>query len=710
MKHIIVTFSLIFLMSDVIQGQDMLNSPDTTTVRKYTLDEAVVYSFHEGSEVKKLPASTSVVTQTQLERNRIKSLKDLTSYVSNFFMPDYGSQLTSPVFIRGIGSRINSPSIGLYVDHIPYFDKATFDFDLYDIQYIEVLRGPQGTLYGRNTMGGIINVFSLSPENYQGTRINLSGDNYTDLRGGFSHYKQAGEKTSYSIALNYSHNRGYFTNIYNNEKVGKTHIGSGKLRLIHRFSDAVRAEVFTQYEHNEQDGYPYAMLDKNNASIAAINYDEPSLYNRDFFTVGGIFEWKTKEFVLRSTTAYSYIKDKQQVDQDFTPLALCLATQQLKHNMVSEEIILKSDTDRNYQWLFGTFVFWQQADQNVFLDFKKDAVKQGMFPAEVTNNMNYDNPTYGWAVFHQSKYDNLFTKGLSLAAGVRLDGEYAKSDYTQIVLMKQNGAKVSGAELNSKLDYLQFIPKFTVNYKPVDVYSVYASVAKGYKTGGFNSAPEDLKDVTFDPEYSWNYEAGIKLNFFDGRLGSEASVFLIDWRDQQIYQFNPNGVGSILRNAGKSASKGFELLLKIVPVRLLSITASYGYTHATFKDYKNKKGDVVIDFGGNYIPYVPRNTVSVNANYPIYFNSGFLNCINLNVQYLGAGSLYWDEENLHKQSYYNQFNTRVAFKIFNIAELGVWAQNIFDTKYQTFYFEALSNSFVQHCKPFLIGLDFKLNL
>ena len=149
------------------------------------------------------------------------------------------------------------------------------------------------------------------------------------------------------------------------------------------------------------------MLDKTKPKDAVINYNEESLYNRDFFTAGGLVEWKTPNFILRSTTAYSYMEDKQQVDQDYTPASICLATQTIKNNMLSEEILIKSNTTNNYQWLFGAFGFWQQSDQNVFLDFKKDAVNMGM-PIHI-QDMTYDNPTYGWAVFHQSRINNLFT-------------------------------------------------------------------------------------------------------------------------------------------------------------------------------------------------------------------------------------------------------------------------------------------------------------
>lgn len=710
-KSLLIIFLALPLLAFGQNNPDIpTTSIDTTSTPKHTLNEAVVYSFREGAEVKKLPASATVMPLSQLERNNVTSLKNLTAYVPNFFMPEYGSQLTSPVFIRGIGSRINSPSVGLYVDNIPYFDKASFDFDLYDIEYIEVLRGPQGTLYGRNTMGGIINVHSLSPFTYNGTRVLLSGGSYNYARATLSHYGKLGENTGFSVAGNYLHKGGYYNNIYNNEKTGKQDIASGKVRFIHRFSNRVQMELFAQYEHSEQDGYPYAFYKKiANTEIELIAYNENSLYNRDMLSAGALFEWKTADFTLRSTTSYSYLKDKQQVDQDFTPAQICLATQKQRQNMLSQELIMTSNTPGDYQWSLGVFGFWQQADMDVFLDFGTDAAAVGM-PYK-TNQMNYDNPTYGWAFFHQSKWNNLLINGLSFTVGLRIDGEDAKSDYKQSVVMINNPKPIINQPLIPKLNYVQALPKFTLNYAVNNTNSVYASVAKGYKTGGFNTAVEDMSDATFDPEYSWNYEVGFKLNVLNNRLTAEAAAFYIDWRNQQIYQFNQSGVGSILRNAGKSESKGFELSLKAIPFRLFTLTASYGYTHATFKDNVsiNNKTGVINNYGGNYIPYVPRNTVSANAMYPFIFaNSKFINEIGLNLQYVGTGSLYWDEANQHKQDFYSQFNARVSFKKSDWVELAVWAQNIFDVKYQTFYFEALGNSFIQRGKPFVIGADLKL--
>src|SRR5674476_1440273 len=138
---------LLFFYSGRVNAQVLPADADTLSIGDVTLDEITVKSPKEQTNIRQLPASISIVTSKLLESSEVNSLKDLSSAIPNFFMPDYGSKLTSPVYIRGIGSRINSPSVGIYVDNVPYFEKAAFDFDFFDIDRVEVLRGPQGTLY-----------------------------------------------------------------------------------------------------------------------------------------------------------------------------------------------------------------------------------------------------------------------------------------------------------------------------------------------------------------------------------------------------------------------------------------------------------------------------------------------------------------------------------------------------------------------------------
>ena len=186
------------------------------------MNEVVVRSFKQNRDLRLEPLSASSVTGTAIQNKNITGIKEFSSFIPNLFMPDYGSKLTSPVYIRGIGSKINAPSVGLYVDGIPYFEKSAFDFDFAEIDRVEVLRGPQGTLYGRNTMGGIINVYTKSPLKFQGTNASISNGTYGAREYALSRYAKIGEKFGYSLSADYNRSDGYFTNTFTDKKADAT--------------------------------------------------------------------------------------------------------------------------------------------------------------------------------------------------------------------------------------------------------------------------------------------------------------------------------------------------------------------------------------------------------------------------------------------------------------------------------------------------------
>ena len=245
------------------------------------LTEIVVQASRDQSKLKCLSSSVSVINSKQIETLGISTLTDVTSTVANLFMPDYGSKLTSPIYIRGVGSRINSPSVGLYVDHIPYFEKAAFNFDFFDISRIEVLRGPQGTQYGRNTMGGIVNILTKSPLNYQGTDVNIQAGTYGSYLLNVGHYAKSSERFAYSLSLNYRHNDGFFTNDFLNKKVDLLDSYGMRNRLIWNVTDRFSIENILSFERSIQGGYPYAVYNEATGKAEQIRYNQESGYDRD---------------------------------------------------------------------------------------------------------------------------------------------------------------------------------------------------------------------------------------------------------------------------------------------------------------------------------------------------------------------------------------------------------------------------------------------
>jgi outer membrane receptor protein involved in Fe transport len=321
-------------------------------------------------------------------------------------------------------------------------------------------------------------------------------------------------------------------------------------------------------------------------------------------------------------------------------------------------------------------------------------------------------------------------------------------------------------------DYTQLLPKLAVSYKWDDGSNVYASVSKGYRSGGYNvqmfsdimqtalqntlkvSIQEGVNETlqqyvqmgmpasvtgmisgmmgqyltatdidvnastTYRPEYSWNYEAGTHLNLLDGKLQADAAVFLMDTRDQQIAKFVNSGLGRITVNAGKSRSYGGELSLVARPDARWTLSGSYGYTHSTFREYDGgiTSKDVQIDYSGNYVPYVPRHTVNMGAAYRLPLSATDTHhALTFGLNYTGAGKIYWTESNTAiagnpaAQHFYGTLNAQVTWQRQAI-EVSMWGHNLTDAKYHTFYFESMSRGFAQKGKPVQFGVDVRLHL
>ncbi|MDD4515011.1 TonB-dependent receptor [Massilibacteroides sp.] len=662
---------------------------DTTRINnQIDLDEVVIQSFKEDRSLSTAPIAATAVNGTMLRNREVLSIKDVSSLIPNLFIPDYGSKLTSPVYIRGIGSRINAPSVGLYIDGMPFFEKSAFDFDFSEIDQIEVLRGPQGTLYGRNTMGGIINVYTKSPKKYQGTSLRFTGGNYNNYNGTVSHYGKLSDRVAFAVSGDVTSNGGYFTNEYTGKKADDLFAVSGRVRLEWDMTDRLSLRLTSSLDYTDQGGYPYAPYDTVKQAAGAVNYNDYSSYKRLMSTSGVNLEYRTDLFSVNSQTSYQYLSDDQGIDQDFSPIDKYFVTQEQKQSMISEELNIKSTGNEEYKWLFGGFAFYQGFDNTVRMNYKLLGYH---------THKEYDMPTYGMALYHQSTFDNLLTDGLSLTLGLRYDYEHAKNDYA--AFKEIDGERNETDRFDSKLSFSQLTPKIALQYTLPSGAMLYGTITKGYKTGGFNTSFNTEEDHTFKPEYSWNYELGTKLDIWDQYLSAELALFYIDWRKQQIYQPIASGQGFMLKNAGKSESKGVELSLHGRPFSGFQWQISYGYTHAKFKEYKRSE---TLDYSGNYLPMVPANTLNVSADYTISSLFDVLDRMTFSLSYTGTGDIYWTEVNTATQSWYGLLNGKVSMTK-GIASLSVWAKNITNTDYTAFYFEALGSRFAQKGKPFTFG-------
>ncbi|MDL2303182.1 TonB-dependent receptor [Dysgonomonas sp. OttesenSCG-928-D17] len=691
LTHLLILF--LSTISVSVSADDVPTIDSDSVILRYTANEVVIESFKQNDKLLVEPIAATLLSAKELKEYNILNIKEVTALVPNLYMPDYGSKMTSPVFIRGIGASKNAPSVGLYVDGVPYFDRSTFDFNINDIERIEVLRGPQGTIYGRNTMGGIINVFTRSPFKYTGTHLNLSAGNHNNYSTGVSHYGNVNNKFGYAVSGNYMHSGGYFENKYTEKKADPIDAISARARLSWRIQPRLTAHLVMAYEYSDQDGYPYRIYDKETGAIEDVNYNIPSFYRRNMSTNGLNIEYVTDSYKLGSQTSFQFFDGKQGLDQDFSPKDNLYVDFYHRQQMYSQEFNIRSiKEDSRYQWQFGLFGFYQNYFQTNDVDNRTTGEHKHTL-------QDVHNPSGGFAAYHQSVINDIFIPNLSLLLGVRYDWEKTKSTFERITPTTVDDP------MKDKLSFSQVTPKGSIQYKFSNDGLAYFSVSRGYKTGGFNNtADKEVKeDRTFDPEHSWSYEVGARSGFFNNLLFLDLTLFYIDWKDQQITQPKTLSSGFILRNAGKTVSKGLEFSAQVNPLRNFNFQLSYGYTHAKYKDYKN--GDIVYD--KNYLPMIPQNTLSLAANYTIDVRQNWLDNIVLNGQYTGVGKLYWDDENDIMQSYYGLFNGQVSF-VRKQVSVDLWMKNIGNKDYITYYFSTSTGRFVQKGKPFTCGINVNL--
>lgn len=496
---------------------------DTTTLKQVD-----IMPVKEHSTYRQQPISVTSINMKDIQTFQIRSLKHINHLVPNFFMPDYGSRITSSIYIRGIGSRINTPSVGLYVDDVPYNEKAAFDFNLYDVDRIEVLRGPQGTLYGRNTMGGLIKIRTRSPLSYQGTILDLGYATHDHhRRASLSKYHHPTEHFAFSANAYYEGSSGFFKNSVTEKNIDNMESGGGRMRGIWIGSDRWSIDAQAGYDFNKQGGYPYfyeGALDPEQeahaSQIGHIGQDSPSTYRRSMWNASANVGYKAKGMTLNMVTAYQNLRDKLILDQDFLPEDIYVLTQKQRSHILTEEITLKSTRQGRWNWVSGAEFIYQALNTNGPVDFLEggrswlqqninstlpDLSAQGLGPMQITLNDptittggNFDTPLLNLALFHQSSV--ALTEALKLSLGLRLDYEHnhikyhAPAEIGYDFTLESRFAPVRLTNLKAEPDFLgsmsrdywQIHPKVALTYRLSPQNSIYTTISRGARSGGYN--------------------------------------------------------------------------------------------------------------------------------------------------------------------------------------------------------------------------------
>ncbi|MDF1575833.1 MAG: TonB-dependent receptor [Bacteroidales bacterium] len=703
MKKTLFIILCLWASQAILSGQ-----PDTLIINQYDLEGVVISADKRASGIMDVPASVSSLSGISVKNDRIGSTTDLTGPIPNLYMPDYGSRLTSPIYIRGIGSRINSPSVGFYMDEVALFEKAAFDLDLYNIERIEVLRGPQGTLYGRNTLGGIVHVITREPDNRPGLGISAELGTYGNQQYQVMLENPVVRDRLYVQVNGYYRTRnGFHINQFNGEAVDGMNSGGGSIKLLFHPSPRSKITLSTSLDLSSEGAYPYAVVTEDGDELP-INYDHESSYQREMTGTSLRYERTGDVITINSISSFQSLKGLQDIDQDFTPDDLFTVTQDQDQKLFTQEIrIGNTDNRSRLNWVTGIYGFYQANDQEVGVEFGLDGITRFRLPYESYSYKKLNDMTnYGLAMFGQGTLSDLLVRDLSLTLGMRVDYENDALDY--YYERYPDGATVPTEDFESGFDFFEILPKLSLNYKWSENQMNYLSVTRGYKSGGFNTTFEREEDRSFLPEYSWNYEMGWKASLESKKANLRMALFYIDWEDLQVYQPVPSGRGSMLKNAASAFSQGIELEVSLLPVSNLRITGNLGYSDTRFVDF-TPDPDETLNYSGNKVPYVPDLTGFLSASFRVPLKGDIFHDLVFSANWREIGKIFWNDANEYFQEAYGLLAANMAIGISDFT-LRLWTANLLNTSYRSFQFESLGLVYAQPGRPRSFGLTLSYSL
>lgn len=712
------------------------------SLRAHTLKPLEVIGVKQAADGTGAAQVITRISGAETRRLGIDAPKDISTVAPNFYMPDYGSRMTSSIYVRGLGARIDQPVIGLCVDNIPYLNKDNYDFDLADIESIEVLRGAQALLNGRNTMAGQVSIRTLSPLNTNGLRASLEYGTANTTTASAGYYKPFSDKFGMSLTGQYHHTDGFSQNAFNGDRLGVENSGNVRWKTAWRPRERFSLTNTAVFNRNVQGGYPYLNLDSDE-----ISYNDPCKYRRSSFADALTVAWAGKRVLVTSITSLQYLNDRMTLDQDFTPDDYFTLVQDRKEIGFTEDLFVRGSRG-NYSWLGGVFGFFKQTDMDAPVTFFDTGISRLIeehrneinpeYPIrwdsrQFTLGSNFDLRTGGIAFYHQSTYrlDDWRFEG-----GLRLDIEKSDISYhshcrtgfrTMHILPDGSEEQFNHVDINLNdrgslsQTFVELLPKIAVNYE-AGAWTPFVSFSKAYKAGGYNTqmfsdvlqqrlmaemgltplySLEEI--VAYKPEKSFNYEAGIRwkpVNSFH----AQATGFFIDVRNQQLTVFPPGTVtGRVMTNAGRTFSAGFELTADWTPTPDVTARLAYGYTDARFHKYNDGRAD----YKGKRVPYAPSNTLFAEVNYiatPLTFRNI---TPSVNVNFSGAGNIFWNEANTIEQPFYGLLNASVSLSG-NHWTLRLWGRNLTSTRYSNFYFMSIGHAFMQQGNPRQIGATLRL--
>ncbi|MBM7342787.1 TonB-dependent receptor [Pantoea coffeiphila] len=626
-------------------------------------------------------AATSVLSRGDLQDAGVAMLEDLNTRTPNMHIQKAGGASENFISIRGIvGQRqVATPAgIGVYIDGVNYLDPlSTLTYtDLEDVERIEILRGPQGTLYGRNAEAGVINILTRKPD---GSR-RLYGE-ITSGNKNLQKYQLGGETgliedtLAVSGSAMWMQRDGMTRNTYVNRDL--TDLEQYFLRGRVRWTPSESTEVLLNLDgHNSTDGpQDMAFIPDGDRSQATAHENSYNFFGEQTHKAkGASVQWNQQLDGLRFTsiTAVRDAHERTLGESDFTQYDLYVGDFFSDQRQYTQELRLASDNDSPWQWMVGTYWFRLNNDFGLINYIGEDAVDEVSIPATMDIDSRGRFVNSGTSVFGETSWT--FDNGISVTGGLRWETETAKSD--ENASMHMLGMTLLYGEFHGEKTFTNLLPKLAVGWQASPDLNFYTSVAKGARSGGFNSVAQVPEGNSYDPEISINYEIGVKSLWLDKRVMLNAAIFQTDIKDLQIGRRISDGT-VITTNAGKARNRGAEVELLTKPFESdLQIGASLGYVEAKYTDYDDPLAGA--NYNGKRVPLVPQYTAGVSAQYRMPLTSTLDGFIRGEWQHVDK--TYWNDSNQYYEPAYDLANLRLGVEASDW-QLYFWAKNLFDANY-----------------------------
>jgi len=738
------------------------------------LEEVIVTAQRREENLQTTPVAITAVTGAAIERNRIFTMFDLANSTPSFSLTS-NTPLDLEMNIRGVtNSRLDAPtadpSVGMFMDDVYIGRTGGMNVDFYDIERIEIIRGPQGVLLGKNVVGGALSVFSRRPEfeksgsamvsmgNYGSVLVNgyLTGALSDTIAGRFSFQSRTHD--------------GYAYDLLNDRELNNLNSRQFRAQLSFQPNDSnFTARWVVDYNDDKTNGIasvgvpdtygpnirPWSTLRAfMGLTDPRISTPERSQYaGDDFFNTQHLeregwgtmlnMEWDFASFDLTSITGYRDVTTSQLYDQtgggpdmfdelyDFNDFmafasnppyldlaAIFLFSEPVREDadikQFSQEIRLTSNNDSKWDWIVGGY--YKHDEINKLDRFFGESITGAL--ATLSGESHWDNRGEMDSIAGFAQVGYQFTDAWKLTVG----GRYTKDDKKGHI----DGIQVATGDRFTPTDpvpltplqrpfstdygdtWSEFTPQAILEFQPSEAWYWYGSISTGFKGGGYEDTPanEIAANIPFDPETVTNYELGFKSTLMDGRMRLNATVFYMDYKDLQVQQTNEDCLCNITDNASDAKITGLEVEFEWAVAQGLILNASGSMLDLEYVDFVENSG---VDSTGNVMQRTPENQFS--AGFDWVFGSGKMaDSFSLNMNYYWQDKLYWQPSNMNWEDAYGLWNARVSYAPPASAwMLSAWVKNGSDKLYRTSIIPFFGEEISQYAAPRTYGVDFRIN-